>query len=224
MEMQTRQGVARNWVYVAGLVGVLFMEFLLRDVFLRPPTTGTYVGIATAVEWLVAIALLAVWVPGVEGKGLSSIGIGKFKWRHIWWGTLAFVVATIVDVLISQMLSFFGLASIQTLQPTLKAFGYPVLVSLFLTGTLVEEVFYRGYLIERIRLLTGRLDVAAVASWLLFLAVHLRFFGLGPTLNVSGLAAALVLLYVKERNLWPCIVCHGLNDAMAYLVFPLLFH
>jgi hypothetical protein len=28
-------------------------------------------------------------VPGVEGKGLSSIGIGKFKWRHIWWGTLA---------------------------------------------------------------------------------------------------------------------------------------
>ncbi len=35
MEMQTRQGVARNWVYVAGLVGVLFIEFLLLDVFLR---------------------------------------------------------------------------------------------------------------------------------------------------------------------------------------------
>jgi hypothetical protein len=29
------------------------------------------------VEWLVAIALLTIWVPGVEGKGLSSIGIEK---------------------------------------------------------------------------------------------------------------------------------------------------
>jgi hypothetical protein len=107
----------------------------LDDIFLRPPTTSTYVGIATTVEWLVAIALLAVWVPKVEGKELNSIGIGKFKWRYIRWEVLAFVVATIVDGLISPMLSFFGLQSKQTLQPTLKAFGFPVLISLFLTGT-----------------------------------------------------------------------------------------
>jgi membrane protease YdiL (CAAX protease family) len=225
--MQTRRGIARTWIYVVGLIGVLGTEFLLRDVLLPRPTTGTYIAIATAIEWLVAIVLLAVWVPRVEGKGLESIGLGKIKWRHIGWGALAFVVALIGSALLGPLLGFFKLQSIQALQPTLQSFGFPVRFSLFITGTLVEEVFYRGYLMERVTLLTGRLSVAAIASWLLFLAVHLRFFGLGPTISVSVLSAALVLLYAKERSLWPCIVCHGLNDALAYLIFPLfsmLFH
>ena len=59
-------------------------------------------------------------------------------------------------------------------------------------------------------------------SWLLFTVVHLKFFGLGPTIDVSVISATLVLLYMKEKSIWPCIVVHGINDALAFLIFPLL--
>ena len=47
-------------------------------------------------------------------------------------------------------------------------------------------------------------------------------FGLGPTIGVSILSATLVLLYLKEKNIWPCIVAHGMNNMLSYLIFPLL--
>jgi membrane protease YdiL (CAAX protease family) len=83
-------------------------------------------------------------------------------------------------------------------------------------------VFYRGYLIERMTILTRHRWIAAFVSWLLFTLVHLKFFGLGPTIDTSVISAALVLLYLKEKSIWPCIVVHGINDALAFLIFPLL--
>ena len=41
--------------------------------------------------------------------------------------------------------------------------------------------------------------------------VHLRFFGLGPTIDTSVISAALVLLYLKEKSIFPCIVVHGIK-------------
>ena len=61
-----------------------------------------------------------------------------------------------------------------------------------------------------------------LVSWIAFTLVHLKFFGLGPTIDVSILSAALVLLYQKERSIWPCIVAHGINNALSYLLFPIL--
>ena len=70
--------------------------------------------------------------------------------------------------------------------------------------------------------LTGRVGPAAAVSWLAFTVGHLGFFGLGPTLNVAVLSAALVWLYLRERSLWPVIVLHALNSLFAYMIAPLL--
>jgi membrane protease YdiL (CAAX protease family) len=32
-----------------------------------------------------------------------------------------------------------------------------------------------------------------------------------------------VLLYVWKRSLWPCMLVHGLNNALSYFVLPLVF-
>ena len=221
--MRTPQRRAGIRPALTGLAIIFLAEFILRDVLLPIPASSSFILLATAVEWLLALLLLIVWIPRVEGKRLSSIGVGPFKWRYLWLGAFAYIVATLASMLLSPVLSFFGLHTIQDLQPSLKVLGFPVLVSLFITGTIVEEIFYRGYLIERLTFLTGRLGLAAGISWLVFSLVHLRFFGLGPTIGIGLLSAALVLLYVKERSLWPCVVCHGLNGALAYLIFPLVF-
>ena len=100
--------------------------------------------------------------------------------------------------------------------------GFPVLFGLFLTGAFLEEIFYRGYIIERLTMLTGKNWLAGLVSWITFTFVHIKFFGLGPTLDVGVLSAGLVILYLKERSIWPCIVVHGINDAFAFLIAPLI--
>ncbi len=160
------------------------------------------------------------WIPKVEKNSMASIGLGKFKRRHLVWGVLTYLLALVASSLSGYALQAVGLPSLASLQPLIKGYGPATLFGLFLTWTFLEEVFYRGYLIERMTTLTGRRWAAALVSWSLFTLVHLKFFGLGPTLDTSVISAALVLLYVKERSIWPCIVVHGINDLLAFLVFP----
>ena len=208
--------MTRKWVSWVGIIVVLGSEFLIRNVFLPIQSNEFHVKNAIIIEWLILVLLIAYWIPGIEKKSLESIGFGKFKWRHVWMGLLVFVLATVALVISGIVLETYGLEPIRSLQPVLKTYSSLTLFGLFLTGTILEEIFYRGYLIERLGALLGRRWLAGIISWITFTLVHLRFFGLGPTIDVSILSAALVLLYLKERSIWPCIVAHGINNALSY--------
>jgi membrane protease YdiL (CAAX protease family) len=221
-DMKTSTPPSRTNYYILGVLLVLGSEFILRDVLLPKQANGFDVGLVLILEWVVLAVLMAVWLPRVEKLPLASIGCGKFKWRYVGSGLLAYLLATVALTISGFILPAVGLESIRTLQPILKSFGGPVLVGLFITGTLLEEIFYRGYLIERLTIVLKHRWLAGVVSWLAFTLVHLKFFGVGPMIDLSILSAALVLVYHKEKSIWPCIVLHGLNNALAYLIFPLL--
>jgi len=208
--------------YTLGVFAVLASEFVLRDILLPPNASALQIGAVLVAEWMVLIVLLALWISRAEGLPRVGIGWTKPKWRHLWLGLLAYLLVTGAMMVSGFILPAVGLEPIRSLQPKLVVLGWPVLVGLFVTGTILEEIVYRGFLIERVALLTGRVWLAGLVSWLAFTLVHLRFFGMGPTIDVSIFSAALVILYLKERSLWPCIVLHGLNDLLAFVVFPLL--
>jgi len=214
--------LSKRWPYLIGLVVILGSEFILRDVLLPEQPSDLYIGTALAIEWLVLLMLLAYWVPKVEGNNLGSIGFGNLKWRHLWIGVLVYFIFLIVWFGNSFVLQAIGLEGMRSLQPMIREHSFPILFGLFLTGTFLEEIFYRGYLIERLTSLTGKSWLAGIMSWAAFTFVHFKFFGLGPMLDVGVLSAGLVILYLKERSIWPCIVVHGINGAFAYLISPLL--
>ena len=212
----------KKWSSWMGIAIVLGSEFLIRNIFLPTHANETHVRNAIIVEWLMLFLLLFLWIPKVEKKSLTSIGFGNFKWRYLGLGILGFVLATLALIVSGIVLEANGMEPIRSLQPVLKSYSFVTLFGLFLTGTILEEIFYRGYLIERLSGLLGCQWLAGLFSWLAFTLVHLKFFGLGPTIDVSVLSAALVLLYLKERSLWPCMVAHGINNALSYLIFPVL--
>jgi membrane protease YdiL (CAAX protease family) len=214
--------LSKKMAYTIGLIIVLGSEFILRDVFLPGHARNIHIGIAVLVEWLILLMLLIFWIPKIEGNKLGSIGFGKFKRRYLWIGILTYLLLLIVWAGWSFILNAIGLEGLRSLQPMIKEHNFLILFSLFLTGTFLEEIFYRGYLIERLTSLTGKNWLAGLISWVAFTFVHLKFFGLGPTLDVGVLSAGLVILYLKERSIWPCIVVHGINDAFGFLIFPLL--
>ena len=211
-----------KWSSWVGIVVVLGSEFLIRNILLPKHANEIHVRNAIIIEWLILFLLLLFWIPRVEKKSLESIGFGKFKWRHLWMGILVFALATVALIISGIVLEANGLEPIRSLQSVLKTYSFFTLFGLFLTGTILEEIFYRGYLIERLGVLLGRRWLAGLVSWIAFTLVHLKFFGLGPTIDVSILSAALVLLYLKEKSIWPCIVAHGINNVLSYLVFPIL--
>jgi len=228
MEGTSRNGekasvkLSRKWLYLIGLVVILGSEFMLRDVLLLENPSDVYIGMALVIEWLVLLILLAYWIPKVEGNNLGSVGFGDLKWRHLWIGVLAYFILLIVWFGNSFALQAIGLEGLRSLQPRIREYSFLILFGLFLTGTFLEEIFYRGYLIERLTLLTGKSWLAGIMSWMAFTFVHFKFFGLGPMLDMGVLSAGLVILYLKERSIWPCVVVHGINGAFAYLMAPLL--
>ena len=205
-----------------GLIIILGIEFLLKDVFLPEHPKNFHIGIAIFIEWLILFILLIFWIPEVEGNNLGSIGFGKFKWKYLWEGILTYFILMILWTGSSFILKAIGLEGMRSLQPMIKKYSFPILFSLFFTGTFLEEVFYRGYLIERLTFLTGKIWLAGFISWIAFTFEHIKFFGLGPTLDVGILSAGLVILYLKERSIWPCIIVHGINNLLGFLIFPLL--
>lgn len=213
---------SEKWTYSAGLIIVFGVEFVLRDFLLPENASDIRIGLALVIEWMTLFWLVGEWIPKVEKKDVASVGLGRFKRRHLVWGVLVYLLVLVASSLSGFVLQYVGLPSLRSLQPLIKGYGFATLFGLFLTGTFLEEVFYRGYLIERMTVLTRHRWVAAFVSWLLFTLVHLKFFGLGPTIDTSVISAALVLLYLKEKSIWPCIVVHGINDALAFLIFPLL--
>jgi len=213
--------VPKKQTYTTGLIIVLASEFILRDLLLPEKPSDIHIGIAIAVEWLILLILLFFWIPKVEGNDWRSIGFGNFKRKHIWVGILTYFILLIAWIGNDFALTAAGLEGLRSLQPMIREHSFPILFSLFLTGTFLEEIFYRGYLIERLTSLTGKRWLAGIISWAAFTFVHLKFFGLGPTLDVSVLSAGLVILYLKERSVWPCIVVHGINGAFSFLIAPL---
>jgi len=214
--------LSKRAIYAIGLLIVLGSEFILRDILLPEHASDIHVGLAVIGEWLILLILLVFWIPKVEGNKLGSVGFIKFRWRYLWMGVLIYFILLIVWASSSFALKAAGLEGLRSLQPMIKEHSFPILLSLLLTGTFLEEIFYRGYTIERLTSLLGRRWLAGIISWAAFTFVHLKFFGLGPTLDVGVLSAGLVFLYLRERSIWPCIIVHGINDVIGFIIGPLL--
>lgn len=203
-----------------GLIIILASEYLLRDVFIAKGASPLQIGIAIGIEWVVALFMLFYWIPKVEHRKLSSIGFRKFPRKYIWISIVAYLAYVLISAGLEPGLKSAGLQTLRDLSPALKEYGFPLLFGLFLTGTFVEEVFYRGYIIERVTELSGRRWVAGITSWLTFTLVHLGFFGLGPTLEVGVIAAIFVTLFTVAKSIWPAIIVHGISDIVGFLIGP----
>jgi membrane protease YdiL (CAAX protease family) len=212
--------MSQKWSTWVGVLIVLGSEFLIRNILLPQSANESHIRVALIIEWLVLLFLLIIWIPVVEKKSLESIGFGKFRLRYLWLGILTYAIVTVAMIISGILLEAIGLQPIRSLQAVLQTYHFTTLFGLFLTGTILEEIFYRGYLIERLAEMLRRPWMAGLVSWLAFTLVHLKFFGLGPTIDVGIFSAALVVLYLKEKSIWPCIVTHGINNAFSYLVFP----
>ncbi len=208
-----------------GLLVALVFPFLLDALLgkrMEDLANPSQVVLSIVEEWALAILLICIilfW----ERQPLSSIGIKKMAGRDWLWGILGFIGGALVFIFTTPIIVALGLKTTSAGIGQLAQVPIALRLGVVLTAGITEEILFRGYPIERIYSLTGRVGLSAAIAYFVFVILHIPFWGIGGTIQIGVWSLLVTLLYVKRRNLPACMLMHLLNDAYAFIILPTLF-
>jgi membrane protease YdiL (CAAX protease family) len=205
-----------TWI---GLFLSLFAMVVIRYglAFFVPEITFGSAILKEALIWTSAAALLVIIRRG-EHLSLRSIGLGTARWwMSILWGFVIAVVTATAAGGLAHLTGYGhgpGSAAFEKLPLSL------ITLIVFRAGV-VEELFYRGYAIERLQMIGFGRFWSVTIPLVIFSLGHLS----GGAANVLiALAAGAILtgFYLWRRDLVANMIGHGLVDFVAN-VLPRLF-
>jgi len=120
-----------------------------------------------------------------------AVGVGMF-----WWGEGRFAYSSVVDWCL-------------------------VSVTAVVLAPVVEELFFRGYLLTAFLERTGSAPLAVCASSLVFTSIH-ALIGPGAMVYIFLWSLIPSYLYLRTGSLYPAVLMHALNNVAAYLIIPAL--
>src|SRR5215468_1892332 len=198
-----------SWATWAGLAVSLFAMVAFRQafVFFVPETTFASAVLKEALIWLSALTLIVIIRRG-EHLPLRSIGLGTARWwKSILWGFIIAIVSIVVVGALAYLTHYGngpGSAAFEKLPLWL-------ITAIVFRAGVVEELFYRGYTIERLQLIgLGRFWSVAIP-----LAIFSLGHWSGGAANILiAFAAGLILsgFYLWRRDLVANMIGHGLID------------
>ena len=203
----------------AGLAISLFAMVAIRQViaFFVPETTFASAVLKEALIWVSGIALIAIIRRG-EHLPLRSIGLGTARWwKSILWGFIIAIVSAVVIGALAYLTGYGhgpGSAAFEKLPLWL-------ITAIVFRAGVVEELFYRGYALERLQMIgLGRFWSVAIP----LVIFSLGHWSGGAANILIAFAAGLILtgFYLWRRDLAANMIGHGLVDFVANVV-PKLF-
>jgi uncharacterized protein len=202
-----------------GLFLSLFAMLLIRQSvsYFWPTLTFTAAIWKETLLWLSAITLLFIIRRG-ERLRLTSIGLGTSRWwKSILWGLAIAAACGLIGGILAALTGYGhgpGSAAFEKLPLWL-------ITLIVIRAGVVEELFYRGYAIERLQAV-GLTPAWAVGIPLIIFALGHWTGGAANILIALALGAILTGFYVWRRDLVANMIGHGSVDFVAN-VLPNLF-
>ena len=173
---------------------------------------------------LIGLVLFFLWRNGEP--------VGRIGWtlrrpaKEIALGMVLFVPFYFGMMFVENGLKFAGLSGTAQKLPsflTAKGTGEMLLALLLVVVVaLAEETIFRGYLILRLRGLTGNRLLAAMVSSFIFALGH-GYEGSAGVVTVGIMGLVFAMVYLWRGSLVAAIVMHFLQDFTGILLLPLLF-
>lgn len=203
---------------LSGLAIAIVLPLLPTGRWIAPGNSIAALLTREAVWWSYAAVVIA-WLRYAEGLPLSSIGLRRPTWKTFLFALLGaaallavFVIHFGVIVPVFHLNASAAGAERQLILRT--PYWYRIL--LVLRAAVVEEILFRGYIIEKVRQLTGSPVLAIALSVATFTYAHLAGWGIVHLIPVFGGAMIFALLYVWRRDL-PCnMFAHFVTDAAGF--------
>ena len=210
------------WTYVGlgiALLAIPLIAFVFRQI-LGPTTAGVAVARELAI---IACAALLIWIiRSPERLSLASIDLVPLPPSRFAGWTLVTLVGCVVALATGLVcVQLFGLRFGSA--PGAVSVNLPMWVTVLvvLRAGIVEELFYRGYAINRLQALSGSKVVAVVVPLLIFATFHYTQ-GAGGVLISLLLGGVLTAIYLWKRNLLVVMLAHFLVDFIPNVVLPLI--
>jgi membrane protease YdiL (CAAX protease family) len=196
------------------LTGIVAVFYLLLG-WENPQDAASFDFVAIALQSAAFVGAALLMTERLGRPSARQFGFRGFSRSALRWALLALVayyVLSSIYVLLAQPPSDDLPQQLGADRSTLLA----IVTGIFVIAIAppVEEFFFRGFVYQALRTRLG-VPGGAVVSGLIFGGIHLKPEYLVP---LAILGTALALLFEKTDSLWPCILVHALNNAIAFTV------
>jgi membrane protease YdiL (CAAX protease family) len=125
------------------------------------------------------------------------------------WGVVSMIAMFAILFVIGIILTLYGVnidesSNITDLE---QIFSLPSIFFIVAFQPIGEEIFFRGFLLEKINSMVGR-ETAIVLTSILFGIAHLTYGNIYPAIMTGILGLILAYMVVKTKNLTTAIVAH----------------
>ena len=211
------------WGVVGGLLLAIIVPPLLVAPF-DPDLSGDGAllaaqGLFDGALLMVAVGMASNWRFRPLRPALERLGLRRFQ-------------LTAIGLLIGTLVAYYivaGLFATYVLQPDQEDIGgelgvgnpnvaiaVAAVLMIVVLAPISEELFFRGFLFAGVRS-RWSLWPAAIVSGLVFGLVHAPT-GITTVVPLAALGFALCWLYDRTGSLWPCVIAHTINNALALAV------
>jgi len=138
----------------------------------------------------------------------------------IFWGIISMIAMFAIMFIIGLLLTFYGvnLEESSNITDLDRIFSLPSIFFIVAFQPIGEEIFFRGFLLDKINALAGR-ETAIVATSLLFGLAHLTYGNIYPAIMTGILGLILAYMVVKTKNLTTAIVAHILFNVASVTLY-----
>jgi membrane protease YdiL (CAAX protease family) len=138
----------------------------------------------------------------------------------ILWGIITVIFAFILIVIIGGLIQFLGfdLTDSSNIPQLELYFSIPSILILIIIQPVGEEIFFRGFLLDKFNNLIGEKSAIIITS-ILFGLAHLSFGNLYPALLTFIIGLLLAILIVKTNNLYSAITAHILFNIISFTIY-----
>lgn len=202
--------------------------FLIVMIFIQGfSLLGMYINLSGLWTGILAYLLLFIMTIGyvvkIERKPLSYIGLKKPEFWDLPKGlALGLCMFTVQQIPLLIMKADY---STYALEPE---WDYMIVMSLycFLCVGVVEELMFRGFILQKTQELFQSKAVAIGINILLFYAVHMTsmrvVFGEFYSIAVNTIFLCVYFFRSKNKSLVPLMIAHGFYDILTSVLFPVL--
>jgi membrane protease YdiL (CAAX protease family) len=223
LDQSRRAAVADVLLTFVAIGGLYALELGLQRLGALPKS-GLYTGAIT----LVGAFFFVWWLVRWRGESLAVLGLRKPPtwWFVPAWGLVALVVNIAAQLtLVPTLAGLFDLPAPDVSQYNILRGNFRLFVAAALgsmvTGGFIEEVVYRGLMVDRLAKVfgggrRGRI-LGALGCGIPFGLIHFEW-GVGGMFVTAIMGAILGLMFlVARRNLWPLVAAHASLDLILML-------
>jgi membrane protease YdiL (CAAX protease family) len=163
----------------------------------------------------IQVALLVVIVLFWEQRPLASVGVHPPNEIDLGWGIAAFAIIEVGYIFWSA--ATLPLLSVEATRTQLAAWASqsePWKIILAICGSVFEETYFRGYVIERVEEITGSMNIGVFLGTAVDLYIHSVYWDTSVVISIAFVEVSLALLYLWRRSTVSCVIAHFLMDAL----------